>query len=446
MKLKLLMVIFSCALTVGCGKIDSNSNKDEDSDTKSATFEGQMLPQLFEAISPINLSYEEDSSNSLNLARNLQFKCKEPRNDNLGIFGGLWYYACVLSEASEKILYGQVDPYLEIPKAGSNDSAASDSAQDSPLDATNLTAIDGCSKVINGDKTSFFSILCQLKGEDITDEVLDVGSDDDPLFVGVSFAEITGLPSSGSFSDKGFDLPLGSRIWDGASENNLTASYAVALKNENEGSIHIFYDFADHDAAQSEITYKQAPKEADCAASLKREDCHYQQFSFYAGDETDTMQKGMSFTVLANKKKRPNLIVVEGTWLLTESQSNRLMALTPGTAEDTLFEAGRKLYFRMIKKDRLIWAQYIIRDENDQIIPGAGVGAGKGAILAEEAGHCMNFDEKANGDDSTAYGLFDFYPCGEIDFADLVTKFTVGESKVKFIEAPLPISELDFDR
>ena len=57
----------------------------------------------------------------------------------------------------------------------------------------------------------------------------------------------------------------------------------------------------------------------------------------------------------------------------------------------------------------------------------------------------MSFDEAAD-DPQTIGGLFDYYSCGETDFADLALKMTLGEGKVKFIDAALPISSLDFAR
>ena len=127
------------------------------------------------------------------------------------------------------------------------------------------------------------------------------------------------------------------------------------MKSEGEGDIHIYYDFQNQTHhAQSQISYKSAPDGVDCAETLKPEDCHIQKFSMYGAEEAN-IQKGMSFIVLANDKKDPNLIVVEGTWTLTETQAKTLMAITPNSEERTLFEAGRKLYFRMIKKNRILW-------------------------------------------------------------------------------------------
>jgi hypothetical protein len=428
----------------GCKKStsdDKNTSPVENNQNDADEF----VPQLFKAISPIDLSYTKEDG--LNLGRTLLFDCKEPRNSNLGIFGGLWFYACVTSQLSTQVLFGQTDPYAPIggPKDESGDKGDNSEKTDGQPASAKLQEVDPCTKVVEGDKTSFFAILCQLQGETIIDAELDVSSKDQPLFAGVSFAAVNGLPSSGSYSPgKSPSYPLGARIWDGPSLNNLSPSYAISMESATAGTIDIFYNFGENDIAQGQLIYRQAPDNVDCATTMEKTDCHVQQFSLFGGD-VNTRQKGIFSIIRANKKTNPDFISIEGSWTLTAAQADRLMTIVPGSADDTLFEEGRKLYFRMIKKDRLLWAQYIIRNEAGEIINGAGAGLGQGKILAEAAGHCMSFDKMVN-EDQDQYRLFNYHPCEDVDFAKLAESFTVGEDSITFVQDPLPVAAIDFSR
>lgn len=447
--MKSIAIAVVTALLLGCQKNEETTEKA----SPEGDFSASDLPLLVESIAPISLRYGDEIDSNFALARSLPFKCGEERPQSLGIFGGLWYYACVLSDASRAALFGQVDPYVDVSAYKEDQAQPDSSEQGGEPDPTpkndgtaGLTPDDLCSKVVAEDKASLFSILCRLEGDEVIDSVLENPGSDGPAKVAINFARVEGLESTGSFSPRGLNFPLGARVWDGGVEGSWSPAYAVQLKSATEGKIDIFYTFT-AEPAEAQIEFRQAPEGADCATSLQRDDCHRQDFRMYGADSAD-LQRGMAFTILANDKKDPSLVVIEGSWTLTPTQARKLMTATPGTEEDTLFEAGRRLYFRMIKKDRLIWGQFIIRGEDGEIIPGAGDAAGHSMVLAEPAGHCMHFDESKTDDSLSgiAAALFNYYPCDGVDFADLSSKLTLGEEGAEFVDASLPISELDFTR
>lgn len=239
------------------------------------------------------------------------------------------------------------------------------------------------------------------------------------------------LPGVGFFNLKKPEFPVGARIWEGSSLDSLGKSYTVQFEGENSGQIGI-----DHESYQTHQIFRQAESGKDCAETLKVEDCHEQEFSFYGG-ETTYINKGMWFKILANSKEEPTLTVVEGTWVLTEEQAKKLMSIDGGVSGNSLFEKGTFVYFRLINKDSKVWGQYIIRDPNGDVIEGEGTGAGQGPILAEANGHCMDFDVQPDS-------LFTFKECGDTDFIELATALTVGEDQAKKIEENLPINAIDF--
>lgn len=338
----LVPVLFTLLVIFGCGT--QAGNPGEDDEKKIPARETVLVPDA----AAIDLRGVGGSRAASFFAAAADGTSSCDSTKALGVFGGPVGAACFLSTLVQEMLYG---------KHGDRDGDG------------RLTCADYVPN--QDDQGLLFPMLCE-PGMLALKKVKSLRFSENAKTFAVSFEDFDAgdqFNALGHWTAGGLDteiFPANMRVWAGNSSTTLPGLTAMRLKSGTDG--WMAFDLNPAGALlRGESTFRAIADAAACEKTPGRETCHSQEFSISLPEDAveGSIASSMRLTTLANKRRDPDFIVIEGKFRYSASVAEQLFGRTD---LDPAFKQVRDVYMRVVQKGHQIWGSMDYKDASGQTI------------------------------------------------------------------------------
>lgn len=335
------------------------------------------------------------------------------QSDNLGVFGIALGSACHTAPLAARSLLG---------------STSGDHNNDGVTDCSDLTY----AKANNIEPGILQHLLC---GDifQTTSDITALGFDADGAVMAITFANITGSPSTGVGSwtaTNSAKYPANIGIFRGPTFAGLSEIGAIDLESKDKGSLWFQVPEANQTMA-FRVNFENQASTSSCTTSPSTTTCHYQEVEVYGG-ETAISQgppNGLFLRVFADDKSAPTFMVIEGRFRFTQAGAESWAGGSDGSP--SFLSQVRSIYFQTVQKGNQVWGRFVFQDANGTALSYSPGGIDILGYLARAEGVCQNL------------GSSEFANCTDITYTDYTSMF-LGETGVPLVSANPLTDDLDF--